>query len=81
MNAWIGHYVYREDDMTKEEYKKLKQGDVVEHSITKSRYVVIEAKNAGEPLTQVKRDEVKNRITEFTIVMKRLPKRPRKIKA
>ncbi len=70
MNAWIGHYIYREDDMTKEDFDTLTEGDVVEHIKTKSRHVVISPKNAGEPLTQIKKNDIEHRMDQFTIVMK-----------
>jgi len=60
--------------MTKEDYEKLNNGDVIESVQTKSRYVVIHAKNAGEPLTQIKKDDIKTRIEQFNIIMKTLPK-------
>jgi len=69
-NAWLGHYVYREDDMTKEEFDLLSDGDVIEHTKTKSRHVVVSPKNAGEPLTQIKKDDIKTRIEQFDIVIK-----------
>jgi hypothetical protein len=60
--------------MTKEEYQNLNNGDVLESVQTKSRYVVIHAKNAGEPLTQIKKDDIKTRIEQFDIVVKVQPK-------
>lgn len=76
MNAWIGHYIYREDNMkkdkplTKTTYKKLNHGDVIENIKTRSRYVVIATKNAGDPIVQIKKDDIRNRLKEFQIIMK-----------
>lgn len=70
-NTFIGHYVMREDDeMTKEEFDNLRDGDVVENKRTKARHVITPAKHAGEPLTQIKRTEIETRLKQFDIVMK-----------
>lgn len=73
-NTMIGHYIYRMEDlgMTQEEFDDLKHGDIIESKFTQNRYVIISPKMAGEPLTQIKKDDIKNN-NAFNVIYKSVP--------
>jgi len=60
----------KDKPLTKKAYQNLNSGDVVECIRTRSRYIVIEAKNAGDPIVQIKKDDIKHRLPEFKLLMK-----------
>lgn len=57
--------------MTQEEFDKLNTGDVIE-SLSGSRYVVVWTRST-EPITQIAKDDIKERKDQFKVVMKSEP--------
>lgn len=60
--------------MNKETFSKLKTGDIIENNLTKSRYVVINDGWPVEPVTQIRKSSVSERMEQFEIVITRKDK-------
>ena len=54
--------------MNEEGYKKLKRGSIVKNIKTQAIYVVMENKDNIEPCTQIRKEQLTERIKEFEII-------------
>lgn len=58
--------------MTKEEFKELKTGDILENAKTKARYVLINSGGTLETITQIKPEQIASRLKEFNVLVKKV---------